>query len=54
MSNLDPKDLLKMDKEVNTSKIDIDVIVKLVNKYPNDMDLGREIRKVINSLEVKS
>lgn len=53
MLNLDPKDLLLMDTKnvINPKKKDItlDDVIKLVAKYPNDMDLGRELRRLIES-----
>ena len=30
-------------------KIDLNLILELVKKYPNDGDLGKEIRKYVNS-----
>lgn len=53
MQNLDPKNLLKMNKEdkVLESVVTIEVIRELVKKYPNDMDLGSKVRKVINSIK---
>lgn len=53
MLNLDPKDLLIMDnKKVITPKkkdITLDDVIKLASVYPNDMDLGRELRRLIES-----
>ena len=49
MQNLDPNNLLKMGKELE-NVVTIEVIKELVKKYPNDMELGSMVRKVINSL----
>lgn len=32
-----------------TKKINLEEIVTLVKKYPNDQDLGSEIRKLVNN-----
>lgn len=29
-------------------KIDLNLILELVKKYPNDVELGKEIRKYVN------
>jgi len=53
MQNLDPKNLLKMNKEdkILEGVVTIEVIKELVKKYPNDMDLGSKVRKIIKSLK---
>ena len=51
MINLDPNNLLTMDKEEKKPDITIEYIKELVKKYPNDMDLGVNIRKLINSIK---
>ena len=56
MQNLDPKNLLKMEKDrvsgdgLLIDVVTIEVIKELVKKYPNDMELGSMVRKIINSL----
>ena len=52
MKNLDPKDLLKMskDNQILEDVVTIEVIKELVKKYPNDIELGSKVRKIINSL----
>lgn len=53
MQNLDPKNLLKMEKETEVleSVVNIETIIEMVRAYPNDMELGSKIRKLINSIK---
>jgi len=51
MQNLDPQNLLKMGKDdkVLRDVVTIEVIKELVKKYPNDMELGSLVRKIITN-----
>lgn len=53
MENLDPNNLLKIEKEDSQLKniVGIEIIKELVSKYPNDMELGNKVRKLINSIK---
>lgn len=33
------------------AKISIDLIKEMVEKYPNDIDLGKEVRKFFNKIQ---
>jgi hypothetical protein len=35
------------------SKISIDLIKEMVKKYPNDIVLGREVRKIFNKIQIE-
>jgi hypothetical protein len=35
------------------AKLKVETIKELVKKYPNDIDLGKEIRKFLNKIETK-
>jgi len=37
-------------EENNNIKLDSDVILELINRFPNDMDLGKFVRKYYNRL----
>lgn len=51
MQNLDPQNLLKMGKDdkVLRDVVTIEVIKELVKKYPNDMELGSLVGKIITN-----
>lgn len=54
MRNLDPKGLLqltKRDENLIRNTITLEIIKALVDKYPNDMGLGSEVRRVIKSFK---
>ena len=40
-----------MDKQDKKSDITIEYIKELIKKYPNDMDLGINIRKLFNNIK---
>lgn len=35
------------------AKIDIETLKELIKKYPNDADLGREIRNFLNKITIE-
>jgi hypothetical protein len=37
-------------EENNNIKLDSDIILELINRFPNDMDLGKRIRSYYNRL----
>ena len=39
-----------IEKLLNEIEIEKSKMIELVKKYPNDADLGREIRKLINTI----
>lgn len=47
-SNLKPYERWQWPK-----KLEPNVIINLINKHPNDMELGREVRKYVRSLSTK-
>lgn len=35
------------------AKVDLELLQNLVKKYPNDQDLGREIRNFLNKIKIE-